>query len=143
MTLSILQKKDEYVSPADQRLIRLTQTQEKGQIFYRYWCSTCQACSIKSQCTTGKERRVTRWEHEAILDRLDARMEREPDMMKVRRSTVEHPFGTIKAWMGSTHFQMKTMKRVSAEMSLHVLAYNLKRVINIMGTRQLIEAMQP
>ena len=136
-------EKDEYECPAGQRLIRHTQTQEKGQIFYRYWCSTCQACSIKSQCTTGKERRVTRWEHEVILDRLDARMEREPDMMKVRRSTVEHPFGTIKAWMGSTHFQMKTMKRVSAEMSLHVLAYNLKRVINIMGTRQLIEAMQP
>jgi len=69
-------------------------------------------------------------------------MERNPDMMKVRRSTVEHPFGTIKAWMGSTHFQMKTMGRVSAEMSLHVLAYNLKRVIKIMGVTQLIEAMQ-
>ena len=133
---------DEYLCPADQRLIRHTQTQEKGQIFYRYWCSTCQVCSIKSQCTTGKERRVTRWEHEAILDKLDARMERTPEMMKVRRSTVEHPFGTIKAWMGSTHFQMKTIKRVSAEMSLHVLAYNIKRVIKIMGASQLVEAMQ-
>lgn len=63
-------------------------------------------------------------------------------MMKVRRSTVEHPYGTIKSWMGATHFQMKTLKRVSAEMSLHVLAYNMKRVINIMGTKQLIAAMQ-
>ena len=97
---------------------------------------------MKSKCTTGKYRRISRWEHEAILDELDARMEREPGMMKVRRSTVEHPFGTIKSWMGSTHFQMKTIKRVSAEMSLHVLAYNLKRVINIMGTKQLIAAMQ-
>jgi len=63
-------------------------------------------------------------------------------MMKVRRSTVEHPFGTIKFWMGATHFQMKTLKRVSVEMSLHVLAYNLKRVMNIMGPDRLIEAMQ-
>jgi hypothetical protein len=97
---------------------------------------------MKSQCTTGKNRRISRWEHEFILDELEARMERAPDMMKVRRSTVEHPFGTIKSWMGSTHFQMKTIKRVSAEMSLHVLAYNLKRVIKILGTKQLIEAIQ-
>ena len=69
-------------------------------------------------------------------------MERAPDMMKLRRSTVEHPFGTLKSWMGSTHFQMKTIKRVSAEMSLHVLAYNLKRVIKILGTVELMKAMQ-
>jgi len=94
------------------------------------------------QCTTGKNRRISRWEHESILDALETRMERSPDMMKVRRSTVEHPFGTIKYWMGSTHFQMRTIKRVSAEMSLHVLAYNLKRVIKILGTKQLIEAIQ-
>jgi len=135
-------KEDEYLCPAGQRLTRRTQTHEKGRVFYRYWCSICRECSIKSQCTTGKERRVTRWEHESTLDDLDIRMERAPEMMKVRRSTVEHPFGTIKSWMGSTHFQMKTMKRVSAEMSLHILSYNLKRVINIMGTCQLIEAMQ-
>ena len=97
---------------------------------------------MKSQCTTGKYRRISRWEHEAILDGLEDRMERAPDMMKVRRSTAEHPFGTIKSWMGSTHFQMKSIKRVSAEMSLHVLAYNLKRVINILGTKQLVEAIQ-
>ena len=96
---------------------------------------------MKPECTPSDYRRISRWEHEAIVDRLDARMERNPEMMKVRRSTVEHPFGTIKAWMGSTHFQMKTINRVSAEMSLHVLAYNLKRVINIMGPRQLMKAM--
>jgi len=96
---------------------------------------------MKPECTTSDYRRISRWEHEAIVDRLNARMEHNPEMMKVRRSTVEHPFGTIKAWMGSTHFQMKTINRVSAEMSLHVLAYNLKRVINIMGTRQLMKAM--
>lgn len=108
----------------------------------RYWSSACTHCSMRTQCTTAKNRRISRWEHESILDDLEDRMERTPDMMKVRRSTVEHPFGTIKSWMGSTHFQMKTIKRVSAEMSLHVLAYNLKRVINILGTKQLIEVIQ-
>ncbi len=95
-----------------------------------------------TRCTNLDYRRISRWEHEAILDRLDTRMEREPYMMKIRRSTVEHPFGTIKAWIGSTHFLMKTKERVSAEMSLYVLAYNLNRVIKIMGAVQLIEAMQ-
>ena len=108
----------------------------------RYWSSSCVRCSIQSQCTTGKERRISRWEHEAILDELETRMERAPDMMKVRRSTVEHPFGTLKSWMGSTHFQMKTIKRVSAEMSLHVLAYNLKRAMKILGPVELMKAMQ-
>ena len=96
---------------------------------------------MKSECTSAKERRISRWDHEEILDRLESRMETNPEMMKVRRSTVEHPFGTIKSWMGSTHFQMKTIQRVSTEMSLHVLAYNMKRVINILGTKQLIEAI--
>lgn len=108
----------------------------------RYWSSDCIRCRRKSKCTTSKYRNITRWEHEAILDEVEVRLERQPDMMKVRRSTVEHPFGTIKTWMGYTHFQMKTLKRVSTEMSLHVLAYNLKRVINIMGTQTIVKAMQ-
>jgi len=135
-------KDDEYRCPAGQRLIRHMQTREKGQLLYRYWCSVCQTCAIKSQCTTGKERRVTRWEHEAVVDRAQARIDREPERMKARRETVEHPYGTIKHWMGYTHFQMRTLERVSAEMSLHVLAYNLKRVMNIMGVGALIEAIQ-
>lgn len=133
---------DEYLCPAGQRLTRHIQIQEKGQVLYRYRCSVCQVCSMKSQCTTGKERRVTRWEHEAVVDRVQARIDQEPERMKARRETVEHPFGTIKSWMGYTHFQMKTLERVSAEMSLHVLAYNLKRVINILGIRPLIEVIQ-
>lgn len=135
-------KDDEYLCPASQRLIRHMQTKEKGQLLYRYWCSVCPACSIKSQCTTGKERRVTRWEHETVVERLESRVDREPDRMKARRETVEHPYGTIKLWMGYTHFQMKTLERVSAEMSLHVLAYNLKRMMNIIGIKPLIEAIQ-
>ena len=135
-------EEDEYECPAGERAIYRMSGEEKGKIILRYWSSECIRCEMKSQCTTSKYRRISRWEHEAILDELEDRMEREPDMMKVRRSTVEHPFGTIKFWMGSTHFQMKTIKRVSAEMSLHVLAYNLKRVINIMGSKQLMEAMK-
>jgi transposase len=135
-------EEDEYECPAGERAIFRFSREEKGKVIRRYWASACIRCSMKAQCTPSQYRRISRWEHEAILDNLNDRMERKPEMMKVRRSTVEHPFGTIKAWMGSTHFQMKTIKRVSAEMSLHVLAYNLKRVINIMGASQLIEAMQ-
>ena len=96
---------------------------------------------IVDQCTTGKERRITRWEHEHILEDVQRRLDEHPEMMRTRRETVEHPFGTIKYWMGYTHFQMKTLARVATEMALHVLAYNLKRVINIMGIRPLIAAM--
>jgi transposase len=132
---------DEYECPAGERAIYRFSREEKGKLIRRYWAAECIRCEIKSQCTTSQYRRISRWEHEAVLDELEERMEREPDMMKVRRSTVEHPFGTIKAWMGSTHFQMKTIKRVSAEMSLHVLAYNMKRVIKILGATQLMEAL--
>jgi transposase len=133
---------DEYVCPANQRLIRHMQTQEKGRTLYRYWCSVCPKCPIKSQCTTGKERRVTRWEHEVVLEAVEARMDQQPERMKARRETAEHPYGTIKFWMGYTHFQMRTLERVSTEMSLHVLAYNLKRMMNIMGIKPLIAALQ-
>jgi hypothetical protein len=115
---------------------------ERGLILHRYWTNACQACTIKGQCTTGKERRITRWEHEHILEAVQQRLDEHPEKMKQRRETVEHPFGTIKSWMGYTHFQMKTLKHVGTEMALHVLAYNLKRVINIIGIRPLIAAMQ-
>jgi len=133
---------DEYECPAGERATYRTTSQERSKNIKRYWSSACRDCDMKPQCTTGKERRISRWEHEAVLDALETRLDNAPDMMKVRRCTVEHPFGTIKSWMGATHFQMRTLKRVSAEMSLHVLAYNMKRVINIMGTTGLIETMQ-
>lgn len=135
-------KEDEYECPAGERATYRSTSHERGKNIKRYWSSACRDCEIKSQCTTGKERRISRWEHEATLDALETRLDYAPDMMKVRRCTVEHPFATIKSWMGATHFQMRTLKRVSAEMSLHVLAYNMKRVINIMGTKQLIAAIQ-
>lgn len=133
---------DEYECPAGQRLIYRFTRQESGQTIHRYWTSACSSCSIKSECTTGQYRRVSRWEHEAILEALEQRLEKEPERMRMRRQTVEHPFGTLKSWMGHTHFLTKTMPRVSTEMSLHVLAYNLKRVMAILGTRPLMEAMR-
>jgi len=133
---------DEYECPAGERAIyRFTRT-ESGKEIRRYWSSACNRCSIKEQCTTGDYRRISRWEHEEVLERAEARLDKEPERMRVRRQTLEHPFGTLKSWMGSTHFQMKTLKNVSTEMSLHVLAYNMKRAMAILGVRPLIQAMQ-
>jgi hypothetical protein len=97
---------------------------------------------LNSKCTTGKERRISRWEHEAVLEAVQARLDRNPAKMRERRQTVEHPFGTIKSWMGATHFQMKKLKNVGTEMALHVLAYNMKRVISILGVGGLMEAIR-
>ena len=132
---------DEYECPAGDRLIWRFATEEHGQVVHKYWSSNCSKCSMKARCTTGKNRRVARWEHEQVVEALDARLEREPERMRIRRSTAEHPFGTLKCWMGYTHFLTKTVPKVSTEMSLHVLAYNMKRMINILGTRRLIEAI--
>lgn len=98
-------------------------------------------CPIKSQCTTGTNRRIARWEHEDALDRMSKRLAERGDVARIRRQTVEHPFGTLKAWMGATHFLTRTLPRVKTEMSLHVLAYNLKRMVNIMGHRGLKAAL--
>jgi hypothetical protein len=132
---------DEYECPAGQRLVYHTTIQEGGKSVSRYWTYKCRMCNIKAQCTSGAYRKMTRWEHEAVLEKAQARLDRSPDMMRIRRATVEHPFGTLKAWMGSTHFLTKTLDRVSTEMSLHVLAYNMKRMMNIFGVKPLIEAM--
>jgi transposase len=132
---------DEYERPAGARLIYRFTREEKGQAIRRYWSSACPRCPIKSKCTTAKYRRVRRWEHEAVVEAVQERLDREPERMRARRETAEHPFGTIKSWMGSTHFLTRGLPAVSTEMSLHVLAYNLKRVMNIMGARPLIEAI--
>lgn len=107
----------------------------------RYWQNDCQYCPLKTRCTTGKERRIARWEHEHLIEAMYVRMDGTPDLMRTRRCTVEHPFGTIKAWMGATHFQMRRMRNVKTEMALNVLAYNMKRMINLIGVRPLLMAM--
>jgi hypothetical protein len=96
---------------------------------------------MKSRCTTGINRRITRWEHEDVLERMQERLDRTPEASKLRRQTVEHTFGTLKAWMGATHFLTKGLKGVATEMSLHVLAYNLKRMMQIFGVKPLMSAM--
>ncbi len=100
------------------------------------------AARSNPNCTTAQYRRIDRWEHEAVVDAVQARLDREPERMRARRETVEHPFGTIKSWMGSTHFLTRGLQPVSTEMSLHVMAYNLKRMMNIFGVKPLIEAIQ-
>ena len=115
---------------------------ENGLTLRRYWTTACPSCPIKRHCTPAKERRITRWEHEPILEAVQRRLDDNPQAMRQRRETVEHPFGTIKARMGAMHFLMKTLPRVSGEMALHVLAYNLTRVMNIVGSRLLIAAIR-
>lgn len=132
-----------YRCPAGQLLPHHMTTIEKGMTLHRYWDrASCTACGLKARCTTSVERRITRWEHEAVIDAMQERLDRKPDAMRIRRATVEHSFGTLKAWMGATHFKMRTLERVTTEMSLHVLAYNLKRVIAIMGAGPLMMAMR-
>ena len=134
--------KNEYRCPAGQRAIWRYTGVEDGLTLHKYWSSACPRCPIKSKCTTGDNRRIARWEHEDVLDAMQKRLNRTPEASRIRRQTVEHPFGTIKAWMGATHFLTKTIPRVSTEMSLHILAYNLKRAMQVVGIAPLMQAMR-
>ena len=136
-----LPNEDVYRCPAGERLKYYFTAEEHGQKLRRYWTNACRTCAIKDQCTTGKERRITRWEHEHVLEVVQRRLDKNPQAMRVRRETVEHPFGTIKMRMGATHFLMKTLPRVASEMALCVLAYNLTRVMNIVGIKPLMAAI--
>jgi transposase len=133
---------DVYICPAGEPLKYYYSNQENGLVLRRYWTNACHTCAIRHQCTTGVQRRITRWEHEHVLEAVQRRLDEHPEKMRERRETVEHPFGTIKARMGATHFLMKTLPRVATEMALHVLAYNLTRVMNIMGVRPLAAAIR-
>ena len=135
-------EEDVYICPAGERLAYHYTNEEKGLVVHRYWTNACKSCAIRHSCTTGKERRITRWEHEHILETVQRRLDEHPEKMRQRRETVEHPFGTIKARMGATHFLMKTLPRVATEMAMHVLAYNLTRVMNIMGIQPLMAAIR-
>lgn len=133
---------DEYRCPAGRIVIYRFTTEEAGKTQHKYWSSDCPQCPMKPRCTSGKYRRIARWEHEDILDVVQQRLEGAPEAMKLRRQTVEHVFGTLKAWMGSSHFMTKTLPRVRTEMSLQILAYNLKRTIKILGAGPLMAAMK-
>jgi transposase len=133
---------DTYRCPAGEQLTRRFSSIESGLTLQTYWADACVGCAVKSRCTTGRERRIKRWEHEHVVEAMQARLDRMPDAMRVRRRTVEHVFGTLKDWMGRSHFKMRTLERVGTEMSLHVLAYNLKRAIGVLGTKRLLAAMR-
>jgi transposase len=135
-------KRDEYRCPAGERAPRRMTTVERGMTLHRYWPSACPRCPLKERCTPSPYRRITRWEHEQVLDDMQGNLDRTPQASRLRRQTAEHPFGTLKAWMGSTHFLTKTLPKVRTEMSLHVLAYNLKRALNIFGTQLLVAFMR-
>src|SRR6266436_144246 len=135
-------EEDVYRCPAGEKLKFHYANEEHGQKMRRYWTNACKTCAIKDQCTTGKERRITRWEHEHVLETVQQRLDQDPQAMRRRRETVEHPFGTLKMRMGATHFLMKTLPKVASEMALSVLAYNLTRVMNIVGTRAVLAAIR-
>ena len=134
---------DHYTCPAGAKLTKANRRADHAEDFdfYRH-LSACFTCPLRSRCTPTKLRRIKRWENEDVLDRMQARLDRMPEAMGVRRQTVEHPFGTLKAWMGATHFLTRTLDKVRTEMSLHVLAYNLKRMITIFGVGPLVAAIR-
>src|SRR5215475_3909043 len=129
-----------YRCPAGEKLKYRYTAEEHGQKLHRYWTDACHTCPIKA-CTTGRERRITRWEHEEVVEAVQARLDKNPDAMRTRRETVEHPFGTMKMRMGATHFLCATLPKVASEMALHVLAYNLTRILNIFGVEKIMEAI--
>ena len=133
---------DVYVCPAGEDLTYRFTGQQDGKAIRSYWSGACVDCVIKDKCTTSKERRVRRWEKEDVLERVQKRLDEDPAQLAVRSMTVEHPYGTIKSWMGATHFKMRTLKNVATEMALHVLAYNMTRVMNLIGIPAMISAMK-
>jgi Transposase DDE domain len=133
---------DTYRCPAGETLSKRTTSIEHGLVLNRYWSRNCGRCKLKPDCTPGSERRVTRWEHEQVIEAMQDRLDNMPEAMRVRRRTVEHVFGTIKDWMGRSHFRTRRLANVETEMSLHVLAYNLKRATALVGNSELIAAMR-
>ena len=117
-------------------------TEERAMMLRRYWSSACPKCPLKAQCTPSSNRRITRREHEEMLEAVQRRLEQSPESMMIRRRTVEHVFGTLKSWMGYTHFLTRRLPNVGAEMSLNMLAYNFKRVLSILGFQAMMKAMR-
>ena len=135
-------KDDQYQCPAGERAIHRFTTVEHGMTLHKYWSSACPRCPLKRQCTSSSYRRITRWEHEAVLEAMQRRLDRKPETMTLRRRTIEHVFGTLKHWMGSTHFLMRGLEHVGTEMCLHVLAYNFKRLITLLGMAKLMRVIR-
>jgi hypothetical protein len=136
-------REDCYVCPGNQRLVPYSRSQKNGHVTIRYANRrACQTCALKPQCASGKKRTIDRWEGEAVLERMAERLAARPDILDQRRETVEHPFGTIKQWMNQGAFLMRGLPNVNAEFSLTALAYNLRRIINILGVPALLRAVR-
>jgi hypothetical protein len=134
--------KDSYVCPAGQQLHPYSSSLLRGLKKINYVNKlACGDCAIRSRCTGGKFRAVSRLENEAVLDRMQARLAKHPGVLDLRRETVEHPFETIKQWMYQGAFLMRGLEKVRAEFSLTALAYNLRRVLNIVGFKGLMAAL--
>ena len=133
---------DCYRCPAKERLDFRFETQEGDKKFRYYWTQACPGCALKAQCTTDPRfHRIKRWEHEAVLERIEQRVKANTVILKLRQQLVEHPFGTIKFWNDQRHFLMRGLEKVKAEFSLSTLAYDIKRALNIVGVRGLIAAL--
>ena len=132
---------DEYECPAGERAIHRFTAEEKGLTLHKYWSSACPRCPMRMKCTTASYRRITRWEHEHVLERMQMLLDARPEAAIARRQTVEHVFGTLKSWLGTTPLLTKTLPKVKTEISLAILAYNMKRMIKIMGTDGMVRAI--
>jgi transposase len=135
-------EQDAYRCPAGQLLAYWLTTVDGGRTIRRYTTKACGRCHLKARCTKAKYRVISRWEYERVMEAAQRRLDENPQAMRQRRETVEHPFGTLKMRMGATHFLMKRLPKVATEMALHVLAYNLTRVMNIVGVKPLIAAIR-
>ena len=137
-----LPSEDVYRCPAGEKLTYRYTNEEHGRTLRHYWTGACRRCPLKAQCAKEPERRIKRWEHEHVLEAVQQRLDANPQAMRMRRETVEHPFGTLKMRMGATHFLMKRLRNVATEMALHVLAYNLTRVMSIIGVQPLLAVLR-
>ena len=134
-------QKDVYVCPAGAELTYRFATYELGRELRYYRASGCKTCALKPQCTRNKANRtITREENEHLMEAMAARMAAQPWKFKLRKTLAEHPFGTIKRWFGYTHFLLKGLEKVRCEWSLTTLAYNLKRVLNLVSFEKLMAA---
>jgi CheY-like chemotaxis protein len=133
---------DCYRCPANERLDFRFETQEGEKKFRYYWTKACPRCPLKAQCTTDPRfHRIKRWEHEAVLERLEQRVKANFVLIKLRKQLVEHPFGSMKFWNDQRHFLMRGLEKVRAEFSLSTLAYDIKRALKIVGVRGLMAAL--
>ena len=132
---------DEYECPAGERAIHRFASEENGLTLHKYWSSACPRCPMKAKCTTASYRRIARWEHEHVLERMQMLLDARPEAAVARRQTVEHVFGTLKSWLGTTPLLTRTLPKVRTEISLAVLAYNMKRMIKIMGAQGMVRAI--